>query len=284
MARKKRKSFWKNIKVRYQLSVTDETHLNEVFSLRLSKIKFFLFSCFLFLLIFSLVGILILATPIKNFLPGYLDEKYRDEVVNYSLVVDSLSKSVEIQEAYLENLKRILSGEISPDTIMSIDSLQYNMSFSGLYPSEEEEQFRKEFEQEEKYNLSLIDIQSNALPAFFAPTKGIITSSFDSNKKHFGIDIATAPDEVVVAVLDGVVIFSGFDINVGNVIVLQHSNDFLSVYKHNSFLLKQTGEAVKAGDIIAVSGNTGTHSTGYHLHFELWHKRKPVNPEEYILF
>ena len=286
MSKSKTKNLWKNIKEKYRLSITNETHLDEVFSIRLSRLKIIIFSCILFLVIFLLIGILILTTPIKHFLPGYLDEKFRGEVVNYALVVDSLTQVVKVQDAYLENIKNILTGEIKADTIKPIDSLQFNISLQELYQTEEEKKFRKDFENEEKYNLSLseIEVQTSALPNFFPPTKGIITSNFDEQKKHYGVDIATALNEAVVAVLDGTVIFCGYDINVGYVICLLHNNEFMSVYKHNASLLKREGDAVSAGSVIAISGNTGIHTTGNHLHFELWYKRKAVNPLDYIVF
>ncbi|HRG91008.1 MAG TPA: M23 family metallopeptidase, partial [Chitinophagales bacterium] len=68
------------------------------------------------------------------------------------------------------------------------------------------------------------------------------------------------------------------------VITVQHANDLVSIYKHNSKLLKKTGAYIKAGEVIAVVGNTGELSTGPHLHFELWHKGRSLNPKDYIAF
>jgi murein DD-endopeptidase MepM/ murein hydrolase activator NlpD len=58
----------------------------------------------------------------------------------------------------------------------------------------------------------------------------------------------------------------------------------ISFYKHNSQLLKSIGDQVRAGEAIAIIGNTGTLSDGPHLHFELWFDGKPVNPEDFIRF
>lgn len=289
MNAKKRKNFWKNIKVKYRLSITNESHLNEVFSVRLSRLKIFFASCLLFGLIFLLVSILILATPIKYFLPGYLDEKFRSEVVNYSLLVDSLTQVTQTQNNYYADLARILTGEKADEDTVSVsmepvDTTKYKQDNKKLAQSEREAEFRKKFEETEKYNISISDVQTSALPTFFQPAKGIITSQFDAKRRHYGIDIATALNEPVLSVLDGLVIFTGFDLNVGYVVVIQHSNEFISVYKHNALLLKREGESVRAGDVIAMSGNTGSQTTGDHLHFELWHKRKAVDPSEYILF
>ena len=285
MAKKKHKKFWRNIKVKYKLTISDESHLEDVFAIRLSKLNALIGGFFLFLAIFFLVSVLILVTPIKNFLPGYLDAKFRKDVVNYSLVVDSLYGVVKIQEAYLDNLKSILMGDMKADTVKPIDSVQYNLSIKELYQTQSENEYRKEFEEKEKYNLSLhTENQVSGLPAFFPPVKGVITSKFNANISHFGIDLATAENQPVVAVLGGMVIYCGYDLDVGYVIQVQHANEFMSVYKHNARLLKKPGDIVKGGEAIAIAGNTGKLTTGTHLHFELLYKGSFVNPEDYIVF
>mgnify|MGYP005979669017 FL=1 len=119
---------------------------------------------------------------------------------------------------------------------------------------------------------------------FYKPVNGVVSSHYDANIRHYGVDLVAAPKESVLATLDGTVVFAGFDPNSGNVIQVQHKNGFLSIYKHNELLLKEVGDRVVAGEAIALVGNTGKLSTGPHLHFELWYKGGPVNPEEYIAF
>ena len=284
MSSKKKKKLWRDIKIKYRLAITNETHLNEVFSIRLSKLKLFLLATLSFLLFFLLMSLLILFTPIKNFLPGYLDEKFRGELVGYSLLIDSLTNESRKKDLYLNNIRDILLGNVKSEKVLLIDSIQVKVNTEDLKQSDKEDEFKKKFEKEEKYNLSLTDVQTSNMPVFFLPVKGIVTSEFDAQKKHFGIDIATATNEAVMAVLDGIVIYSGFDPNVGNIILLQHGNEFLSIYKHNAVVLKKEGDSVNGGEVIALSGNTGVLSTGSHLHFELWHKRKAVDPKEYIIF
>jgi murein DD-endopeptidase MepM/ murein hydrolase activator NlpD len=113
---------------------------------------------------------------------------------------------------------------------------------------------------------------------------GIVTNSFKGSENHFGTDIVAGPNEVVKATLDGTIILSTWTIETGNVVQIQHDNDLISVYKHNAEILKNMGKRVKAGEPIAIIGNSGELTTGPHLHFELWYKGKPVNPEEYITF
>ena len=144
----------------------------------------------------------------------------------------------------------------------------------------------KKFEEEEKYNLSVLT--PNSAPTegafFYKPVSGVISSHYEAEKRHYGVDLVAAERESVLATMDGTVVFTGFDVNYGNVIQIQHRNGFLSIYKHNELLLKDAGDRVVAGEAIALVGNTGKLSTGPHLHFELWYKGSPVNPEEYISF
>ena len=119
---------------------------------------------------------------------------------------------------------------------------------------------------------------------FYRPTRGLLSSNFNPDERHFGVDIAANPNESVLATLDGTVVFGGYTAETGYVIEIQHNRDFISVYKHCGSLLKQTGDKVKAGEVIALVGNTGAQTTGPHLHFELWRKGEALNPEKYIVF
>ena len=225
-------------------------------------------------------------TPIRNYLPGYLDVEVRKAIMQNAMRDDSLERMIQIQDLYLRNVTEIISGEIRLDSIRQIDSLARVDADFEIPRSEAEKMFVKSFEEEEKYNLTILN--PNPLPVeglfFYKPVNGMVSSRFQANIQHFGVDVAAAPKESVVATLDGTVIYAGFDSNQGNVIQIQHKNGFVSVYKHNELLLKKPGDQVVAGEAIALAGNTGKLSTGPHLHFELWYNGKPVNPEDFIVF
>ena len=279
-------SFWKRIRFKYKLSFINENTLEEVWSFRLSQLSVFIS---LGVLAFSLVAftaLIIIMTPIRNYLPGYLDVEVRKEIVQNALRADSLERMIEIQNLYLKNVTGIISGTIELDSIREIDSLARIDADFEIPRSPEEEEYVKNFEQEEKYNLAVLN--TNPLPVdglfFYKPVNGMISSHYQADIHHFGVDIAAAPKESVLATLDGTVMYAGYDPNQGNVIQLQHKNGFVSVYKHNELLLKEPGEQVVAGEAIALVGNTGKLSTGPHLHFELWYNGKPVNPEDFIVF
>lgn len=279
-------SFWKRIRFKYKLSFINENTLEEVWSFRLSQLSVFIsLGVFAFSLV-AFTAFIIIMTPIRNYLPGYLDVEVRKEIVQNALRADYLERMIEIQNLYLKNVTGIISGTIELDSIREIDSLARVDADFEIPRSPEEEEYVKNFEQEEKYNLTVLN--TNPLPMdglfFYKPVNGVISSHYQADIHHFGVDIAAASKESVLATLDGTVMYAGYDPNQGNVIQLQHKNGFVSVYKHNELLLKEPGEQVVAGEAIALVGNTGKLSTGPHLHFELWYNGKPVNPEDFIVF
>jgi murein DD-endopeptidase MepM/ murein hydrolase activator NlpD len=150
--------------------------------------------------------------------------------------------------------------------------------------TKQEEEFRKQYEEQERYNLTAMPDMGISEIIFHRPTRGMVSSVFDANKKHFGVDIAATPNESVLATLDGTVILSTYTAETGYVIQVQHSRDFVSIYKHCGSLLKKVGDTVKAGEAIALVGNTGEKTTGPHLHFELWNKGRAIDPSKYIVF
>ena len=287
MRQRKTKSFWHRIRFKYKLSFNNEGTLEEVWSFRLSKLSAFvtlaLFACFLI----AVTALIIITTPIRNYLPGYLDVEVRKEIVENALRADSLERMVAIHELYLSNVAGILSGTLPLDSIRQIDSLATNDENYEIPRSPSEEAFVKEFAEEEKYNLTVL-ADPEKVPTdgvfFYKPVNGTVSAHYEAAIRHYGVDLVAKERESVLATLDGTVVYAGFDSNQGNVIQLQHKNGFISVYKHNALLLKEVGDIVQAGEAIALVGNTGKLSTGPHLHFELWYKGNPVNPEEYIAF
>ncbi|MDD2645169.1 MAG: M23 family metallopeptidase [Bacteroides sp.] len=283
--KKRKKSFWKDIRFKYKLTILNENTLEEVAKLRVSKFNGLSVLFTILFLIFFIVSCILVFTPLRNYLPGYLNSEVRAEIVNNALRLDSLQEIVAKQNLYITNIQDIFKGEVKVDSVHSIDSLTTMRVDSIKERTEREEAFRKEYEEREKYNLSSFTASTDLGGVqFFRPTSGIITGHFNADKKHYGVDVAASANESIVAILDGVVILSTYTADTGYLIQIQHNQDFVSVYKHCGSLLKKQGDRVKAGEVIALVGDTGTLSTGPHLHFELWYKGQAVNPEYYIAF
>ena len=280
------KSFWSRVRFKYKLTFINEDTLEEVWTFRLSQLSAFaVLLVFAFALV-SVTAFIIIKTPIRNYLPGYLDVEVRKEIVQNALWADSLERMLEIQHVYLENVARIIGGEVPLDSIRRIDSLARVDADFEIPRGEAEQAFVAQYEEEEKYSLTALNPNPvfTEQAFFYKPVDGVVSSHYQTDIRHFGVDIAASPSESVLATLDGTVVYAGYDPQHGNVIQLQHRNGLISIYKHNEALLKEPGDHVVAGEAIALVGNTGTLSTGPHLHFELWYKGVPVNPEEYIAF
>ncbi|MEG1403245.1 M23 family metallopeptidase [Bacteroides sp.] len=283
--RKRSKVFWNNFKFKYKLTVFNENTLEEVVGIHVSKLNGLSVLLSVLTVLFLIAAVIIAYTPLRNYLPGYMNSEVRAQIVENALRVDSLQKLLDRQNLYVMNIQDIFNGKVSVDTVQSIDSLTNMREDSLMERTEREAEFRRQYEETEKYNLTSITSQPDVDGLiFYRPTRGMISGHFDESKKHFGTDIAADPKESILAALDGTVVFSNYTAETGYVIGIQHNQDFVSFYKHCGSLLKNVGDKVQGGEAIALVGNTGTLTTGPHLHFELWHKGRAVNPEKYIVF
>ena len=284
-SKRQKLAFWKDIKFKYKLTIINENTLEEVVGIHVSKLNGISVLLSALTVLFVLAALIITFTPLRNYLPGYMNSEIRAQVVQNALRVDSLQLFIDRQNLYMANIKDILRGEVKADTVHSIDSLTALRGDSLMERTKREEAFRKQYEEQERYNLTNPSPSANREGIiFFCPTRGMVTSVFDSERRHYGTDIAVSPGESVVATLDGVVVMSNYTAETGYVVVLQHNYEFLSVYKHCRSLLCREGDCVKAGEVIALTGNSGQLTTGPHLLFELWQGGRPVNPEHYIVF
>ena len=282
----KRKPFWQNIKFKYKLTIVNENTLEEVVGLHVSKLNGLSVLLVVFTVLFAIAALIVSFTPLRNYLPGYMNSEVRKQIVDNALLADSLSRLLERQNLYVMNLQDIIRGEVRLDSVRSIDSLTVQRSEELMERTENEERFRKEFEEQEKYNLAK---GTAPMPVsdiiFYRPALGMLSKGFDPEGRHFGVDIAADAKESVLATLDGTVIFCGYMPGNGYVILLQHATNLVSAYKHCGSLLKSPGDKVTAGEVIALVGDRSEGEEGHpHLHFELWHRGQVLNPEQYIVF
>lgn len=275
------------LKHKYRLVILNEDTFEEKMSLRLSQLNVFVVVGLSSLVLVLMVILLIAFTPLKEFIPGYANVNIRKQGVENFLKSDSISMALVQNNLYIENIKHIIRGElIELDDESVIDSL---VSYEGIVnePIEEDSLLRNMIETEEKYNLFN---SAGSTPGnisgfiFLQPLRGTVTNRFNIEEKHYGIDVVAPKNEAIKATLDGTVIFAEWTVETGYVIHLQHADNIVSIYKHNSVLHKEAGDYVKAGEVIAIVGNSGELSTGPHLHFELWYNGIPINPEEYMMF
>lgn len=272
---------------KYRMVLLNEDTFEEVGNMRLTRLNLIALVGIVLILLVAITYSLIAYTNIRELIPGYPDATMRQHIRTNAMKLDSLENEQAIRDQYFDNLKRIISGEVPElymnDTTGMVDSR--NISFLR---SPNDSLLRQQVEAEEQFRLSVLDESQGNRNLyemhFFTPVKGILTRSFSPSDGHFGIDLVSAPDEVVKAALDGTVTMSTWTLETGYVIQIQHDHELMSVYKHNATLFKTVGEKVAAGDAIAVVGNSGELTSGPHLHFELWHDRVPLDPADYIVF
>ena len=270
---------------KYRLVVLNEDTFEERFSLKLSVLNIFVLGGVLSFLLILITTFFITFTPIKEFIPGYSSTDLKIKATKLGLKTDSLKKKLDILHNYTMALQPILTGEIKAKFIDSIqlESERIVIKDSLLNASREDSIFREKIESKDRFPIQN-NASSNVKIVFFAPLNGIISQDFDSKTKHLAVDIVAKKNAPVKATADGTVIFSGWTTETGNVIILKHAYNYISVYKHNGNLLKQQGDFVKSGEVIASVGSTGELTTGPHLHFELWSDGYAVNPINLIDF
>lgn len=285
MAKEKVK-LWDRLKYKYKLSVINETSYEEVLNFRLSQLHVLMALSVLAVILVTLTILLIAFTDLREFIPGYPDGNMRQSIVENAIRVDSLENEVLKRDRFMNALQLVLNGgDTTQFDRMRNDSLKASYDTVQFQLSQQESEFRAEIEEKERFNLGFgIKEQNKDYYHFFPPVEGVVTQSFNEKDRHYGTDIVAKANAKVATVLDGVVVFTDWTVKTGYVIQVQHANDLLSVYKHNSTLLKKQGDYVRAGEVIAVVGNTGEESSGPHLHFELWRAGNPLNPEDFIKF
>jgi len=284
---KQKSSFLDVLKQRLRFVILDEQSFEELSATSLTRFQVITRVLSVLLLIAALTTTLIAYTPLRELVPGYSPPYLSKDLVHLSIKTDSLLADLKIKEQKQFMLERILNGESIDDSLFSDSVIISSIKNSELSASHEDSIFREAVEREDRFNvLSEENEKPTTLKniAFYAPIKGMISDKFDIQKEHYGIDVVAPENEAIKASLPGTVILSGWTTETGYTIAIQHENNLISFYKHNSVLLKRIGETVLAGDVIAIIGNSGELSTGPHLHFELWHKGKAINPEHHILF
>ena len=270
---------------KYRLVVLNEDTFEERISLKLSRLNVFVLGGIFSILLVAITAVIIAFTPIKEYIPGYLSTKLKADAVKLTFEADSLKQKLAILENYTKALKPVLTGQITSEEIdsLQVEARQITIDENELNASKEDSLFREKVERITQFAL-LDNAKSNVKIVFFAPLKGTLSQSFDANSKHFAVDIVAKKGTPIKAAADGTVIFSGWSAETGYAIILKHNKDFITVYKHNGNLLKQQGDFVKSGEVIASVGSTGELTTGPHLHFELWKGGYAINPTNFIDF
>ncbi|RKN82785.1 M23 family metallopeptidase [Ulvibacterium marinum] len=283
---KKRKEIRRKLLHKYRLVILNESTFEEKISFKLSRLNVFVTGSLCIIGLIGLTTLLIAFTPLREYIPGYSSTKLKRQATELTYKTDSLVRTLDYTNRYLNNIRMVLRGDIENNEI-NRDSLfeQFKLDPStiNLTPIREDSMLRAEVALEDKYNLFERNMEKSDL-VLFPPVNGTISEQYDAEKRHFAVDVVAPRDTPVKAVANGMVIFSEWTADTGYVMILEHEDGLLSVYKHNGSLSKVQGDIVRAGEVIASVGNTGKFTTGPHLHFEIWDNGTPVDPMNFIDF
>jgi murein DD-endopeptidase MepM/ murein hydrolase activator NlpD len=267
LSSEKQRSIQEKLKDTYRLVVIDDDTLKEVKSTKFSIMGIVLGFILSVFIISAITSCLIAFTPLKHLVPGYADINNNAVYVELSQKIESLEKDLEVQKVYTDGFKKILNP-----TGLKLDEP------TGI--SNKIDKFSIDYPYYEKISNHL----SIEHYYFCSPLKGEVSADFDLEKSHYGIDLVAPENTAILNILDGVVINADWSDQTGHTISVQHKGNMVSIFKHNSVLLKRIGDHVKKGEAIAVIGNTGELTSGPHVHFELWFNGSAVNPNDYISF
>jgi murein DD-endopeptidase MepM/ murein hydrolase activator NlpD len=286
--KKKKQKLINKLTHKYRLVMLNDSTFEEVGFVRLSRLNFISVGGTLIILSIALVYSTIAYTPIRELIPGYPDAEMRNNIIQNAILLDSLKEEMRYRDQFFLNLNQIISGQSPQDYLNSNTDTTADYQYLSFTRSSSDSILRQEIDLNEKLRIPITENTQTTSKLekmhFFTPVRGVITNSFNSLNSHYGTDIVAAPNEVVKATLDGTVIMASWTLETGYVMQIQHANNLISIYKHNAELLKKVGMRVKAGDAIAIVGNSGELTTGPHLHFELWQNGIALNPETYIIF
>ncbi|TPN87863.1 M23 family metallopeptidase [Aquimarina algicola] len=284
--KKEQKRITRKLLNKYRLVILNEDTFEERISFKLNRLNVFVMVTITSILLISGTIFLIAFTPLREYIPGYSSTSLNLKATRLATTTDSLESVMILHQNYYSSIRKVLTGDVKTvefDKDSAVQAQKLNTEEVDLTPSQQDIKLREEVSKEDKYNL-FEDEKSDVDFSLFPPVKGNITSAYNVNEKHYGIDVAVPKDTPVKSAASGTVIFSEWTAETGHVMIIKHDKNLITAYKHNASLTKQQGEKVRAGEVIATAGSTGELSTGPHLHFELWKDGYPTDPSNFIDF
>ena len=285
--KKDKNTILEKLKNKYRLVIFNDRTFKEVGTIKINRLNFIFGIGFFFLIFILTIWSSIAYTPLRELVPGYPDVKMRNNIIQSKIRLDSLEMEIKYRDQYFSNLNAVIRGD-KPEDFLTENINTMTEADLNVIRSEADSILRHDIEIAEKLSIPVSFNAENNLNLenlhFFSPVNGLVTNSFNPMANHFGTDVVAGPNEVVKATLDGTVTMATWTLETGYVLQIQHDNNLISVYKHNAELLKKVGTRIKAGDAIAIIGNSGELTTGPHLHFEIWQNGVALNPEELIVF
>ena len=285
MEEEKKEGYWERLRKPFRLVAINPETFEEKWEFRLSNYNLLTLLSLLILVVITITSLVFIFTPAGRLLPTLFESESLVEAQQQYKTISALEEETRITFQYYDNWRKVISGEDMGDSAIYAKQpdIEINSDEFKDIKSEEDSILREQIENEDiPSDLGQKDLSETSF--FYSPIKGKISNSYNPKKGHFGVDVVAPKNSTINATLGGTVLFTSWTLDDGNVIILYHGGDLVSVYKHNSKLLKKVGDKIKSGDPIAIIGNTGENSDGTHLHFELWQDGNSLDPQKLISF
>ena len=284
--KKEDKGFLKSLINDYKIVISSEDTFEEKLSFKANKINAFIIMLVYSIILISFTISIVFFTQLRELVPGYSSSDLLNRAIYLAEKTDSLEQQIALNNKFYQSIEDVLSGKTEdfvPKEVLEADTNYNNFDIKTINPNIQDSILRSYVDNEDKFNLTKNELViENKM--FFTPIMGEITQGFNSKDNHYALDISADIGTPVKSILEGKIIFSEWSVDTGYVIIIDHGQDIISVYKHNSKALKKQNDFVQAGEVIAYSGNRGNLSTGPHLHFELWKNGTPINPQPLLNF
>ena len=284
--KKEDKGFLKSLINDYKIVISSEDTFEEKLSFKANKINAFIIMLVYSIILISFTISIVFFTQLRELVPGYSSSDLLNRAIYLTEKTDSLEQQIALNNKFYQSIEDVLSGKTEdfvPKEVLEADTNYNNFKIKTINPNIQDSILRSYVDNEDKFNLTKNELViENKM--FFTPIMGEITQGFNSKDNHYALDISADIGTPVKSILEGKIIFSEWSVDTGYVIIIDHGQDIISVYKHNSKALKKQNDFVQAGEVIAYSGNQGNLSTGPHLHFELWKNGTPINPQPLLNF
>ena len=276
----------KNSQQKYKVVVSNDETFEEIMSLKTNNFQLFLFALLYTILVVIFSTTIIFFTQVREYVPGYPSTDLLVSAAKITVKADSLERELALNAQFFSAIESVLKGD-SNETAQRLEqdnSIKNDLKVAEIVATIPQDSILRAYvENQDRFNLTrnqlLIDSKR-----YYSPVKGVVTDGFDIQKNHFAVDVSVDIGTPVKALLAGTVLFSEWSIETGHVILLDHGENLISVYKHNSKILKSQNDTVQAGEVIAFSGEEGALSSGPHLHFEIWRNGLPIDPETILSF
>ena len=282
----KKSNFWRKWLATYRFVILNDETFEERFSYKLNRLNVFLAVSISILLLIATTFLVISRTPLKEYIPGYDSSELRRQAIRNNDRLDSLQQALLRNQRYIMSVNKVLSGDLNFQELekqMQRDTLPLGTFDVDFPTSNADSLLRADVAKDDKYNV--LESADQTVPfVLFPPVTGTISHGYDPNVEHYAVDVVVPRSTPIKAAAEGNVVFAEWTTETGYVIIIDHPYNIISVYKHNASLNVGQGDAVEPGQVIAIAGNTGTMTTGPHLHFELWSDGYALNPTEFIEF